>query len=98
MQGLKNITKEKIFFSLTVLLFLLFLAVLFFNFHILITTSITFLGGLLIRLIFKNNYMVVFGFIFPVISGFASFENRGLPLNYLLLPLILLMGILLMMR
>ena len=40
-----------------------------------------------------KKYLLIFTAMFPLLSGFASFENHGMPLNYLLLPLVLLAGI-----
>jgi hypothetical protein len=40
-----------------------------------------------------GRFILIFTFLIPIISGFAFFENNGMPLNYLMLPLLLLMGI-----
>lgn len=73
--------------------FLLYITTLIFHFNIVIAPVIAFVIGIIIRSIFKKNYLIVFSFLFPLISGFAFFENHGMPLNYLLLPLILLSGV-----
>ena len=86
------IKKEKIFLALCILVFLFFFYILIFHFNIVIAPVIAFVVGIIIRSMFKKNYLVIFSFLFPVVSGFASFESHGMPLNYLLLPLILLSG------
>jgi len=87
------IKKENIFLALCTLIFLLFFSTLIFHFNIVIAPVIAFVIGIIIRSIFKKNYLIIFSFLFPLISGFAFFENHGMPLNYLLLPLILLSGV-----
>jgi len=88
-----KVQKGKMFLALSGLVIILLLSILIFHFDIIIVPVIAFVVGIIIRYIFKKNYLIVFSFLFPVLSGFASFENHGMPLNYLLLPLILLVGI-----
>ncbi len=84
---------KKIYLLVLSISFLLFFAVIIFHFKIFFS-PIIFLGiGIAIRIFFKEKYLLVYIFLFPIVSGFAFFENKGMPLNYLVLPLIFLVGI-----
>jgi len=87
------IKNKKIFLFSSLLVFLIYLFTLIFNFKICFLPLIFLLLGFAIRFIFRSNYLIVFSFLIPVISSFAFFENKGFPFNYLLLPLIMFVGI-----
>jgi len=85
--------KKNIFLFFVSISFLLHFGVLIFCYKIYILPSLILITGIIIRLLFKSNYLVVFSFLFPILSAFAYFESKGLPFNYILLPLFLLFGI-----
>jgi len=85
--------KEKTVQIISGFVFISYFITLIFHMDIIITPFLVLSFGLAIRLIFKEQFIYVFCFLFPLMSGFASFENHDMPLNYLLLPIILLMGI-----
>ena len=85
--------KKTVFMFLFGVFFLSYFFTLIFHFNIIISPILALFCGLLIRLIFREKYLPIFTALFPIASGFASFENHGMPLNYLLLPLLLLVGI-----
>jgi len=84
---------EKIVLIISGFVFISYFITLLFHMNIIITPFIVLSFGIAIRLVFKVHFIYIYCFLFPVISGFAFFESHDMPLNYLLLPLILLAGI-----
>jgi len=75
------------------LLSLISLFLLFLHLGIIFLPMACFLIGLALRVILPKHFLAAFAFLFPVLSAAAGLRNHGLPYNYLLLPLILLVGI-----
>jgi hypothetical protein len=87
-------TKKKFIFLFFLLLgFLAYFLVMLFHFNFYVLPASLLLAGIAIRVIFKQEYLPVFSFLFPLVSAFAYWGNRGLPFNYFVLPLLLLSGI-----
>ncbi len=49
--------------------------------------------GFLVRALFRRRYLEVFAFLIPLLPALAALADTGFPLNYLLLPLFFLAGI-----
>jgi hypothetical protein len=85
--------KNRIYFFFSIFSFLLLSFVLVFQFHIRWLPLACLLLGFLARIIFTSSYLAIFSFLIPILPAFASLENKGFPLNYLLLPIFFLGGI-----
>ena len=49
--------------------------------------------GILLRVFFKKQYLLIFSFLIPTLSVFAGFNRSGFPNNYFILPILVLIGI-----
>ena len=87
-----NKVKKYILLSFIITSFFLSFLILSLDFKIFVLPSFFLSLGLLIRLSLRSHFLTIFSFLFPVISGFSYFENKGLPYNYLLLPIFFLVG------
>jgi O-antigen ligase len=85
--------KKRIYFFFSIFSFLLLSIVLVFHFHIKWLPFACLVLGILTRVVFKSSYLAVFSFLIPILPAFAVLENKGFPLNYLLLPVFFLCGI-----
>jgi hypothetical protein len=85
--------KNRIYFLFSIFIFLLLSAVMALHFAIIWLPLFCFSAGFLARTVFPSAYLAVFSFLIPVLPALAVFENKGFPLNYLLLPIFFLCGI-----
>jgi hypothetical protein len=68
-------------------------AIFLFHFGFVIFPLLFTLLGILLRTIFKKNYLLVFSLLIPILPAFAGFNSGGFPYNYFILPLFVLTGI-----
>jgi hypothetical protein len=84
--------KNRIYLLFSVFFFVLLLAVMLMHFHIVRLPILCLFAGLLVRIAFPRDFLTIFSFIIPIVPALSVFENMGFPLNYLLLPIFFLCG------
>ena len=75
-----------------------FTLILIFSFSLLYVDFFVFLMlfvllGILLRVFFKKQYLLIFSGLIPILPAFAGFNRSGFPNNYFVLPLVVLTGI-----
>jgi hypothetical protein len=87
-----ELMKNRIYFVFSLIFFLLFSCIMGLHFHIVWVPLFCLLAGLLVRIAFHSAYLTIFSFLIPILPALSVFENKGFPLNYLLLPIFFLCG------